>query len=302
MNNTVVSDAAEEKMIRRYRLEKSHEEYKYLHLLKDIMDNGVRCPNRTGVDAITIPHASLSFDLSNGFPLLTTKKMAWKVIKVELEGFIKGITSKKWYQDRGCHIWDEWCNPQKVPYGHDEETKRRMKDEDDLGVIYGSQWRNFNNQGYDQLRIIVDTLKKNPSDRRMVCSAFNPLVLDQQSLPPCHLGFIVNVIDGKINLSFQMRSVDVPLGMPFNIASYSLLLHLLCKETGLKEGIMTGFFNSVHIYSNQFDGIKEQINRVPYKLPKVNTTKFTNIFDWCHEDSSIEDYICHTVIKMPIAV
>lgn len=302
MNNTVIQNSEEEKLLNRFRLENAHEEYKYLHLLQDILNNGFRCPNRTGIDAITIPHASLSFDLGNGFPLLTTKKMAWKVMKVELEGFIKGITSKKWYQDRGCRIWDEWCNPQKVPYGHDEDTKRKMKEEDDLGFIYGSQWRNFNNQGYDQLRVIVDTLKKNPSDRRMVCSAFNPLVLNQQALPPCHLGFIVNVINGKLNLSFQMRSVDVPLGMPFNIASYSLLLHLLCKETGLKEGVMTGFFNSVHIYSNQVEGIQEQLKRTPYKFPYVNTSKFTNIFDWCYEDTSIEEYICHSAIKMPIAI
>lgn len=309
LQNPMNVTGEERKLILRSRQVKQHEEYQYLHLLEDIMENGVRAENRTGIDTLSIPHYSMSFDMSKGYPLLTTKKMAFKTMKVELEGFIKGVTSKSWFQERGCKIWNEWCNPQKVPYGHDEETKKKMYEEDDLGPIYGYQWRNFNGTGVigtaygcDQLSKIVDTLKKNPTDRRMVCSAFNPLVLHEQALPPCHLGFIVNVLDNKLNLSFQMRSVDVPLGMPFNISSYALLLHLLAKESGFEEGQLTGFFNSVHIYVNQIDGIKKQLTRTPFSFPKIKTDNFKSIFTWEHQDSVLEDYQSHDSIKMPIAV
>lgn len=293
----------EYRSILRSRQEEENGEYQYLHLIEDVLKNGIETPNRTGIGALTIPHATLSFDLSKGFPLLTTKKMTWKTMKVELEGFIQGITSKTWFQERGCHIWDEWCNPRKVPYGHDEETKRKMREEEDLGEIYGAQWRNFNHQGYDQLQKIVDTLKSNPYDRRMVCSAWNPLVLDQQALPPCHYSFVVSVVgDDRLNLSFSMRSVDVGLGMPFNIASYALLCHLLCKETGFKEGIVTGFFNHVHIYQNHIDVLKEQIKRCPFPFPKIQTDHFRSIFKWNYNDTELRDYVFHPKIEMDIAI
>jgi thymidylate synthase len=146
----------------------------YFRLLNTILTNGRTKHNRTGVDTIGVFGEQAKFDLSEGFPLLTTRKLPFKSIMVELEGFIKGITDKKWYQDRGCHYWDEWCNPKKVAYGHDEDTRRKMKNETDLGKIYGYQWRNFNSSGVDQLKRVVDTLKKNPTDRRMIVSAWNP--------------------------------------------------------------------------------------------------------------------------------
>lgn len=284
------------------RKEKEHEEYKYLHLLERILKEGVEKSDRTGTGTKSIPHAMISFDLNSGFPLLTTKKMAWKVMKVELEGFIKGITSKKWYQERGCHIWDEWCNPQKVPYGHEAETKKKMLEEDDLGKIYGSQWNNFNGQGYNQLQQIIDTLKTNPSDRRMVCTAWNPCVLNEVSLPSCHYSFVLSTTKDVLNLSFTARSQDVPLGTPFNISSYALLLHLFCKESGLKEGVITGFLNNVHIYNNQIDGVKEQFNRIPFKFPTIKTDKFTSIFEWESKDTELINYQSHPKIEFPIAV
>jgi thymidylate synthase len=290
-------------LVKRIRKENSHEEYKYLHLLEDIIENGVRASNRTGIETLTIPSASLSFDLSQGFPLLTTKKMAWKTMKVELEGFIKGVTTKKWYQERGCSIWDEWCNPQKVPYAHDSETLAKMKMEDDLGEIYGFQWRSFDgDKNQDQLKSIISTLKVNPSDRRMVCSAWNPKALHKQALPPCHIGFIVNCLDGVVNLSFQMRSVDIPLGLPFNVSSYALLLHLICMETGLKEGILTAFLTSPHIYVNQIEGAKEQLKRVPYQFPTVHTDNFVDIFSWEASQTKLVNYTSHPKIDMPIAI
>lgn len=276
---------------------------KYCGLIKEILATGVETNNRTEISTLVIPHACISFNLAKGFPLLTTKKMGFRTIKVELEGFIKGITSKKWFQDRKCRIWDEWCNPQKVPYDHTPETQSKMLVEDDLGPIYGAQWRNFNGQGYDQLKVIVNTLKTNPSDRRMICSAWNPLALASQALPPCHYNFVVSAIKDTLHLSFSMRSVDVGLGLPFNIASYSLLCHLLAKEAQLKEGTVTGFLNNVHIYTNHINALQEQINRVPFASPSINTPRFTNIFDWTYEDTLLSaDYQSHPSLPMPIAI
>lgn len=287
---------------------KTHEEHQYINIAKDILSNGQLVENRTGVSAYTIPHAMMSFDLSKGFPLFTHKRVAWKVMKVELEAFIKGIKSKKWLQDRGCHIWDEWCNPKKVPYGHDPETKKKMSEEDDLGEIYGRQWVDFNGQGINQLKIIVDTLKKNPNDRRMVCSAWNPVEIYHPdrgtlALPPCHFNFVLSHINGTLNLSFEMRSVDWGLGAPFNISSYSLLLHLFCKEANMKEGIVTGFFNNVHIYHNHRSAFEDSIfKRELHDFPKIETPKFSSIFDWTYEDTNLIDYKCGTSIPMSIAV
>jgi thymidylate synthase len=304
----------------------------YLDLVQKILNEGVRKENRTGIDTLAIAGACIEHDMSEGFPLLTTKKMAFKSVKVELEGFIKGIRSKKWFQDRGCTIWDEWCNPAVVPYGNDADSKARMKAEDDLGLIYGVQWRDFKTpdalktsirerrtmdgkaieqfsmlepcRGVDQLAKIVDTLKTNPNDRRMVCSAWNPQALGQMALPPCHLLWQVTVIDGKLNLAWYQRSVDVPLGLPFNIASYGLLLHLLAKEAGLKEGRLIGFLMDTHIYVNQIDALKDQIGRTPMKLPNLLTVypTGTGIFEWEHTNTMLQDYISHPSIKFDIAV
>jgi len=302
MNDFNIVSNEEFALIERMRKEKQHEEYKYLHLLKDIMEKGVRCPNRTGVDALTLPHAVLSFDMANGFPLFTHKKMATKTFKVELEGFIKGITDKKWYQDRGCHIWDEWCNPTKVKYGHDADTKKKMREENDLGKIYGYQWRNFNSQGVDQLKWIVEELKKNPSNRQLVCSAWNPVEKAEQGLPPCHVLWNVFTTDNTLHLCWFQRSCDFPLGIPANVMSYSLLLHLLCKETGLVPGKVSGFLSNCHIYVNQIDGVKEALTRPVYDFPQVKTDKFTSIFDWEANNTKFDNYKCGDKIPFIIAV
>jgi thymidylate synthase len=252
--------------------------------------------------------------MSEGFPLLTIKKVPFKIMAIELEGFIKGITNKNWFQNRNCHIWDEWCNPRKVPYGNDEETKRQMLEEDDLGMIYGSQWRDFHDPvarlygdgsygSVDQLKNIINTLQKNPQDRRMICSAWNPLALDRMALSPCHVMFQVSVLGNKLNLSWFQRSVDVPLGLPFNIASYGLLLHLLAKIYGFEEGILTGFLNNVHFYNNQMEGVQEILGRTThYSLPSIETKQCDSLFDWEHSLSSLKNYSCLPTVKMPIAV
>lgn len=286
----------------------------YKEIVRNVLENGVLKPNRTGVDTIAIAGAMFEHDMAEGFPLLTTKHVPFRLIASELEFFINGITDKQWLKYRNNHIWDEWASPIKVPYGTDEETKRKMAEESDLGPIYGYQWRNFDgsysedggmDDGVDQLAKLVETLKKNPMDRRMIVSAWNPKQIGQMALPPCHYGFQVTVLDGKLNLLWNQRSVDVALGLPFNIASYGLLLHLLAKEAGLAEGKLVGFLADVHIYINHIDGLKEQLTREPLPLCEMNTSstgELFNIFDWHYQMSVPACYTHHPKIAFEVAV
>lgn len=287
----------------------------YLDIVKKILEEGVKKETRQGTPALSIAGAMFEHDMSKGFPLLTTKKMPSKLIFSELEFFIKGITDKQWLLDRKNHIWDEWANPKKAPYGHDEESKKKMMEERDLGPVYGFQWRHFNapyynydtdyrDQGVDQLKKVVDTLKTNPTDRRMIVCAWNPTMMDQMALPPCHYAFQVTILNGKINLLWNQRSVDTMLGLPFNIASYATLLHLLAKETGLREGKLVGFLADVHLFDNHVEGAQEQLSRDPntYPLPQLVTENFTSIYDWKYTDSKIEGYESYPKISFDIAV
>lgn len=331
----------------------------YLDIVANVLNYGKnKQPVRKGADGkavnvengtIALANVIFSHNMDQGFPLLTTKKMPLRVIAVELEGFIKGITSKAWFQQRGCKIWNEWSNPQaakdfydknyRIPYlaeqAHRKEDgwldidsneplpfesvrKGIQASVDDLGPIYGSQWRNFDGhygelagsefmdcdmtnlngslQATDQLKGIVDTLHNAPYDRRMVCSAWNPNQIHMMALPPCHYAWNVTVIDDEINLAFIMRSVDTALGMPFNIASYGLLLSLLSKESGFKAGNLTGLFVDCHIYNNQIKAAYEQLQREPYKLPTLEILSKNDefsIFDWEHTDLKLNNYQCH---------
>ncbi|MFA5129681.1 MAG: thymidylate synthase [Patescibacteria group bacterium] len=285
----------------------------YLDIVRRILNEGAQKANRTGVDAITLPGAMFEHDMQKGFPLLTTKTVPFRLIASELEFFIKGITDKEWLRSRNNHIWDEWCSPDKVPYGHDEETKAKMMAERELGPIYGYQWRNFGaeyvahdqpplSKGVDQLRNLVEKLKSDPSDRRMIVSAWNPTAFHRMALPPCHYGFQVTVVNETLNLMWNQRSVDTALGLPFNIASYALLLHLLAKESGFKEGKLVGFLADTHIYVNHINGMREQLEREPFPLPKIVTPEFSDIFSWKYEDSQVMDYTHHPKISFEIAV
>ena len=288
----------------------------YLDIVKKILDKGELKQTRQGPDAYTIAGAMFEHDMAKGFPLLTTKKMPFKMIANELEFFIKGITDKKWLQDRKNSIWDEWANPKKAPYGHDEASKKRMLEERDLGPVYGFQWRHFNapyenydtdytGKGIDQLKNIIETAKKNPNDRRMIVNSWNPSMLDQMALPPCHYCYQITVVNGRLNLLWNQRSVDTMLGLPFNIASYAILLHLLAKETGYKEGKLVGFLADVHLFVNHVEGAKEQLSRDPNKfpLPTIQTDNFTSIFDWRgSEDSRVINYQSFDKISFEIAV
>jgi len=285
----------------------------YLDIVQKILDTGFRKTNRTGVDALSIAGAMFEHDMSRGFPLLTTKKVPFKMVRSELEFFIRGYTDKEWLKEQKNSIWDEWCSPDVVPYGNDEQTKTKMMSERELGPIYGWQWRNFGaqytafntsptGQGIDQLKKLVETLKTDPDNRRMIVNAWNPCDLHRMALPPCHYSFQVTVIDGKVNLLWNQRSVDVALGLPFNIASYGCLLHLLAKEAGLGEGRLIGFLGDVHIYVNHINAISLQLVREPRALPQIKTEKFTSIFDWHYQDTVAENYDPHPAIKFDIAV
>lgn len=289
--------------------------HNYLNIVQKILKEGEIKQNRTGIKTLAIAGVMFEHDMARGFPLLTTKKMPFKVIATELEFFIKGLTDKEWLKERNNHIWDEWANPKKAPYGHDEAAKEKMEKERDLGPIYGFQWRHFNaeyknhdtdyaGKGFDQLKKLVDTLKSNPTDRRMIVSAWNPLQMSEMGLPPCHYSFQVTVIGNKINLMWNQRSIDVMLGLPFNIASYGLLLHLLAKETGLEEGRLIGFLGDTHIYENHIEGAKLQLTRNPdeNKLCSIETEPFTSIFDWEAHHTKKVAYTSHPKIEFAIAV
>jgi len=266
----------------------------YLDIVSDTLDNGVWKDTRTKFRALTTFGQVFKHDMKSGFPLLTTKQMAFKTIWTELEGFIKGITHKGWYQKRGCNIWDEWSNP-------------TNNDNYDLGPIYGYQWRRFNHAydenddgcliRHDQLQKIIDTLKDDPNSRRMVCSAWNPIQETRMALPPCHVLWNVVVIGDKLNLVWHQRSCDLMLGIPFNIASYATLLLLLAKEANLKPGILQGTFADCHIYENQIEGAKEQILRNPNPLPTVDVGQFPCIYDWNGCDTILNNYKPHPKIN-----
>ena len=287
----------------------------YLDIVKKILAEGELVDTRQGTKAYTIAGAIFEHDMEKGFPLLTTKKMPFRLIASELEFFINGFTDKKWLLDRNNHIWDEWASPVKAPYGHDEESKKRMLEERDLGPIYGFQWRHFNakyenydtdysGKGFDQLKKVIQTLKENPRDRRMIVSAWNPLQINEMGLPPCHYSFQITTINGKLNLLWNQRSVDTMLGLPFNIASYALLLHLIAKESGLKEGKLVGFLADVHLFENHVEGAKEQISRDPekYKLPMIETAEWKSIFKWKYEDTILKNYESYEKISFEIAI
>jgi len=285
----------------------------YLDIVKKIFEQGIVKEDRTGVGTIAIAGATFEHQMSDGFPLMTTKKVPLRLVASELEFFIKGISDKKWLQERDNHIWDEWCSPEIVPYAHDEETKKRMLQERDLGPIYGWQWRhfgakyegydkNYENKGVDQLKRLVHEIKTQPHSRQMLVLAWNPMDRDKVIPPFCHYGFQVTVLNNKLNLMWSQRSIDTALGLPFNIASYGLLLHLLAKEAGFEEGKLVGFLGDAHIYLNHVEKIKEQLARDPFPLPKIKTENFKSIFEWKYTDSSVENYQSHPRIKFDIAV
>jgi thymidylate synthase len=278
----------------------------YKDYLQYILDNGVMTANRTGINTLACSGYMLKHDMKDGFPLLTTKKMGIKNIASELEMFIKGIQDKRWLQERNNHIWDEWCNPQKVPYSNDDETKAKMLAEPDLGPIYGSQWVCFNGDSEkgNQLKYVIDTIKKDPTSRRLIVSAWNPLQLDQMALPPCHVGFelLCYPEQGTMDIIWAQRSCDSFLGVPYDLASYALLLTLICKETGYTPGSVYGMLGSCHIYENHLDVVKEQLTRPTHKLPTIEIENWKSIWEWEYSDVKLLNYESEARLIGAIAV
>ena len=259
----------------------------YLEILRDVMENGQDADNRTGIYARKVFGRQMRFDLSKGFPLVTTKKTFFRGIVHELIWLLSGNTNIKYLLDNNVHIWDEWAD-----------------ENGDLGPVYGHQWRNFNSQGYDQIRDIIERIKKNPQDRRIIVSAWNPAQIEQMALPPCHCFFQFDVTpDGKLNCMLYQRSCDLFLGVPFNIASYSLLTMMIAQVCGLKPGEFVHTLGNAHIYSNHFEQVKLQLTREPLPLPQVRINpEVKDIDDFKFEDFELVDYQSHSVIKGDVAV
>jgi len=265
-----------------------HPEYQYLNLVRDIMDNGVARADRTGTGTLGLFGRQIRFDLSQGFPLLTTKKVHFKSIAVELLWFLRGDTNVKYLHDHGVTIWDEWAD-----------------ENGDLGPVYGKQWRSWaapDGRSIDQMKNLVENLKTNPWSRRHVISAWNPAEVDDMALPPCHCLFQFFVAEGKLSCQLYQRSADIFLGVPFNIASYALLTHMVAQATGLEAGDFVHSFGDVHLYTNHMEQAKTQLERTPFTFPKLVMAPKTDLFAFDYADFAIENYQSHGALKAPVAV
>lgn len=261
----------------------------YLELLQHIVDNGVSKEDRTGTGTRSVFGYQMRFDLSQGFPLLTTKKLHLKSIIHELLWFLKGDTNVKYLQDNGVRIWNEWAD-----------------ENGDLGHIYGYQWRSwpdYDGGFIDQISEAVETIKHNPDSRRIIVSAWNVADLRNMNLPPCHAFFQFYVADGKLSLQLYQRSADTFLGVPFNIASYALLLMMVAQVTGLKAGDFVHTLGDAHIYNNHMEQVAEQLSRTPRALPRmVINPEVKSIFDFTYDDFRLEDYDPLPHIKAQVSV
>ena len=261
----------------------------YLDLLRHIRANGVMKEDRTGTGTQSVFGYQMRFDLSEGFPLLTTKKVHLKSIIYELLWFIAGDTNVKYLQDHGVTIWDEWAD-----------------ENGDLGPVYGHQWRSWpapDGRVIDQLSMVIDTIRRNPDSRRMLVSAWNPAEVDRMALPPCHCLFQFYVADGKLSCQLYQRSADVFLGVPFNIASYALLTMMIAQVCGLEPGEFVHTTGDTHIYRNHFDQVATQLSREPRPLPRMRINPdVKSLFDFTYEDFILEGYDPWPAIKAPVAV
>ncbi|MFY0399875.1 thymidylate synthase [Brevundimonas naejangsanensis] len=265
-----------------------HPEWQYLNLLRDILDNGVRRDDRTGTGTLGVFGRQMRFDLSRGFPLLTTKKLHTRSIFTELLWFLRGETNIAWLKDNGVSIWDEWADA-----------------EGDLGPVYGKQWRSWaapNGSSIDQIARLVHGLKTNPNSRRHIVSAWNPADVDDMALPPCHCLFQFFVADGRLSCQLYQRSADVFLGVPFNIASYALLTHMLAKVVGLEPGDFVHTFGDAHLYLNHLEQAELQLTRAPLPLPILTVADKDDLFGFELSDFVLNDYQSWPHIKAAVAV
>ncbi|MFE6966725.1 thymidylate synthase [Agromyces sp. NPDC057679] len=262
----------------------------YEDLLRDVLENGTYKSDRTGTGTYSAFGRQIRFDLADGFPLITTKKVHWKSIAVELLWFLRGDSNIKYLHDHGVTIWDEWAD-----------------ENGDLGPVYGVQWRSWPNvdgaESIDQIKNVVQQIRTNPDSRRHIVTAWNPAEIEDMALPPCHALFQFYVADGKLSCQLYQRSADLFLGVPFNIASYALLTHLVAAQTGLEVGEFVWTGGDCHIYSNHLEQVHKQLTRAPYPYPELQIAEnVDSIFDYRYEDLDIVGYEHHPAIRGKVAV
>ncbi|WP_410210778.1 thymidylate synthase [Aquirhabdus sp.] len=277
----------------------------YLDLMRHVLEHGVDKTDRTGTGTRSVFGYQMRFDLKKGFPILTTKRVHFKSVAVELLWFLKGDTNVQYLKDNGVTIWNEWATA--------EQCARFGRDEDDLGPVYGHQWRNFGatknpdgsyaKDGFDQIAWLVNEIKTNPDSRRLIISGWNPAEAGQVALPPCHTMFQFYVANGKLSCQLYQRSADIFLGVPFNIASYALLTHLIAQVTNLDVGEFVWTGGDSHLYSNHFEQTKLQLSREPMALPtlKINP-EIKDLFAFEYADLELVNYEHHPAIKAAVAV
>lgn len=261
----------------------------YHDLMKEVLAKGVQKSDRTGTGTVSVFGHQMRFNLADGFPMVTTKKLHLKSIIYELLWFLKGSTNNNWLKERGVSIWNEWAAP-----------------DGDLGPIYGYQWRSWpapNGQHIDQISEVVETIKKNPDSRRIIVSAWNVADIPRMALAPCHAFFQFYVADGKLSCQLYQRSADIFLGVPFNIASYALLTHMMAQQCNLEVGDFIWTGGDCHLYSNHLEQVELQLSRDFFPLPKLTILrKPDSIFDYEFEDFEIVGYESHPHIKAPVAI
>jgi thymidylate synthase len=280
--------AAAERLARTAAAPADHPERQYLNLLRDILDNGVRRDDRTGTGTLGVFGRQMRFDLSRGFPVLTTKKLHLRSIIVELLWFLRGETNIGWLKENGVRIWDEWADA-----------------EGELGPVYGKQWRSWtapDGRVIDQIEKLVHGLKTNPNSRRHIVTAWNPADVDDMALPPCHCLFQFFVANGKLSCQLYQRSADVFLGVPFNIASYALLTLMLAQAVGLEPGEFVHTFGDAHLYLNHLEQAELQLTREPLPLPTMTLAPKTDLFAFELSDFSLDGYEAWPHIKAVVAV
>ncbi|GHD13509.1 thymidylate synthase [Zhihengliuella salsuginis] len=261
----------------------------YEDLLRDVLESGADKGDRTGTGTRSVFGRQLRFDLSESFPLITTKRVHFKSVALELLWFLRGDSNVHWLQDNGVKIWNEWAD-----------------DDGELGPVYGVQWRSWptpDGEHVDQISQVIESIKKNPESRRHIVSAWNVGELENMALPPCHAMFQFYVADGRLSCQLYQRSADMFLGVPFNIASYALLTHMVAAQTGLEVGDFVWTGGDVHVYDNHVEQVREQLSRDPFPSPQLRLKRVPEtIFDYTLDDFEVLDYAHHPAIKAPIAV
>lgn len=261
----------------------------YLDLMRHVLENGTRKEDRTGTGTMSVFGYQMRFDLAEGFPLVTTKKVHLRSIIHELLWFLQGETNIRYLKEHGVSIWDEWAD-----------------EKGDLGPVYGAQWRSWpttNGGSIDQISQLVEQIRNNPDSRRLMVSAWNPAEVEKMALPPCHCLFQFYVANGRLSCQLYQRSADIFLGVPFNIASYALLTLMIAQVTGLKPGEFVHTFGDAHLYSNHLEQVQTQLARTPFALPTMQLNPaVSSLFDFVYDDFTLTDYECHSHIKAPVAV